>query len=93
LNKTELIAAIAAETNLSKTDASRALDSVLENLSQALVRGDSVQLIGFGGFSVSSRAERTGRNPATGEAMTIKASKVPKFTPSKALKDRVNDGA
>lgn len=93
MNKTELIAAVAAETDLSKTDASRALDSVLENLSKALVSGESVQLIGFGAFSVSSRAERSGRNPATGEAMTIKASKVPKFTPGKALKERVNEGA
>lgn len=93
LTKTELIAAIAAETALSKTDASRALDSVLENLSQAMARGETVQLIGFGAFSVSSRAERAGRNPATGEAMTIKASKVPKFTPGKALKDRVNEVA
>lgn len=93
LTKTELIAAIAAETALSKTDASRALDSVLENLSQAMARGDTVQLIGFGAFSVSSRAERAGRNPATGEAMIIKASKVPKFTPGKALKDRINQSA
>ncbi len=93
MNKTELIAAVAAETDLSKADVSRALDSVLENLSKALVSGESVQLIGFGAFSVSSRAERSGRNPATGEAMTIKASKVPKFTPGKALKDRVNQGA
>lgn len=93
LNKTELIAAIAAETDLSKSDVSRALDSVLENLTQSLARGESVQLIGFGAFGVSSRAERAGRNPATGEAMTIKASKVPKFTPGKALKDRVNAGS
>lgn len=93
MNKTELIAAIAAETDLSKSDVSRALDSVLENLTQSLARGESVQLIGFGAFGVSSRAERAGRNPATGEAMTIKASKVPKFTPGKALKDRVNAGS
>ncbi|MCU7369510.1 HU family DNA-binding protein [Paucibacter sp. O1-1] len=92
MNKTELIASIAADTKLSKADASRALDSVLENLSQALARGESVQLIGFGAFGVSSRAERSGRNPATGKAMTIKASKVPKFTPGKVLKDRVNEG-
>lgn len=92
MNKTELIAAIAAETDLSKSDVSRTLDSVLENLTQALARGESVQLIGFGAFGVSSRAERAGRNPATGEAMTIKASRVPKFTPGKALKDRVNAG-
>lgn len=90
MNKTELIAAIAAETDLPKSDVSRVLDAALTNLSQALVRGDAVQLIGFGAFSVSNRAERSGRNPATGEAMTIKASKVSKFTPGKALKDLVN---
>lgn len=90
MNKTELIAAIAADANLSKADASRALDSTLENLSRALARGESVQLVGFGSFAVTSRAERAGRNPATGEAMTIKASKAPKFTAGKALKDLVN---
>jgi DNA-binding protein HU-beta len=90
LNKTELIAAIAADTNLSKTDAGRAFDSALENLSRALARGESVQLIGFGTFAVASRAERTGRNPSTGEQMTIKASKAPKFTAGRVLKDAVN---
>lgn len=90
MNKTELIAAIAADTNLSKTDAGRAFDSALENLSRALARGESVQLIGFGTFAVASRAERTGRNPSTGEQMTIKASKAPKFTAGRVLKDAVN---
>ncbi|WP_423461085.1 HU family DNA-binding protein [Ottowia sp. VDI28] len=80
-------------TTLSKTDTGRALDSTLENLSQAMARGNTVQLIGFGAFRVSNRAERAGRNPATGEAMTIKASKVTKFTLGKALKDRVNESA
>ena len=96
LNKTELIAAIAADTNLSKADAGRVLDSALENLTQALARGEVVQLIGFGNFTVASRAERTGRNPSTGEPMTIKASKAskaPKFTAGKALKDAVNASA
>ena len=74
MNKTELIAAIAADTSLSKADAGRMLDSALENLTQALARGEVVQLIGFGNFAVASRAERTGRNPSTGEPMTIKAS-------------------
>jgi DNA-binding protein HU-beta len=90
LNKTELIAAIAEDTNLSKADAGRAFESALENLSRALARGDTVQLIGFGTFAVASRAERTGRNPSTGEQITIKASKSPKFTAGKALKDAVN---
>ena len=92
MNKTELIAAIAEDTNLSKADAGRAFDSALEQLSRALVRGESVQLIGFGTFTVASRAERTGRNPSTGQPITIKASKSPKFSAGKALKDAVNGG-
>ena len=92
MNKTELIAAIAEDTNLSKADAGRAFDSALEHLSRALVRGDSVQLIGFGTFTVASRAERTGRNPSTGQPITIKASKSPKFSAGKALKDAINAG-
>ena len=90
MNKTELIAAIAEDTNLSKADAGRAFDSALEHLSRALVRGESVQLIGFGTFTVASRAERTGRNPSTGQPITIKASKSPKFAAGKALKDAIN---
>lgn len=93
LNKTDLIAAIATDTNLSKADAARALDSAIDNLSRALASGDTVQLIGFGTFAVASRPERTGRNPSTGEPMTIKASKAPKFTAGKALKDAVNTPA
>ena len=90
MNKTELIAAIAAEVDLSKADTARILESVLQNLTKALARGETVQLIGFGNFSVASRPERTGRNPSTGAQMTIKASKSPKFTAGKALKDAVN---
>ena len=90
MNKTELIAAIAEDTNISKADDGRAFDSALEQLSRALVRGESVQLIGFGTFTVASRAERTGRNPSTGQPITIKASKSPKFAAGKALKDAIN---
>ena len=90
MNKTELIAAIAADTNLSKADAARAFDSALEHLAGALAKGEAVQLIGFGNFTVSNRAERSGRNPSTGEPMTIKASKAVKFTAGKSLKDAVN---
>jgi DNA-binding protein HU-beta len=90
LNKTELIAAIAADTNLTKADAARAFDSALEHLADALAKGESVQLVGFGNFTVSNRAERSGRNPSTGEPMTIKASKAVKFTAGKSLKDAVN---
>jgi DNA-binding protein HU-beta len=90
LNKTELIAAIAADTNLTKADAARAFDSALEHLAGALAKGESVQLVGFGNFTISNRAERSGRNPSTGEPMTIKASKAVKFTAGKSLKDAVN---
>ena len=90
MNKTELIAAIAADTNLTKADAARAFDSALEHLADALAKGESVQLVGFGNFTVSNRAERSGRNPSTGEPMTIKASKAVKFTAGKSLKDAVN---
>ena len=90
MNKAELVAAIAADTNLSKADAGRALDSTLEQLASALTKGDTVQLLGFGNFSISDRAERAGRNPSTGEAITIKATKAVKFTAGKALKDAVN---
>jgi len=90
LNKTELIGAIAADTNLTKADASRALESALEHLVRVLAKGEAVQLIGFGNFTVSNRAERSGRNPATGEPMIIKASKAVKFTAGKPLKDAVN---
>ena len=90
MNKTELVAAIAADTNLSKADAARAFDSALEHLTAALAKGEAVQLIGFGNFAVANRPERTGRNPSTGEPMTIKASKAVKFTAGKALKDAVN---
>jgi len=90
LTKNDLIAAVAADTGLSRADAARAVDSAFEQVSHALARGDTVQLLGFGTFAVASRAERSGRNPATGEPMTIKASKAPKFTAGKALKEAVN---
>ena len=80
----------AADTNLTKADAARAFDSALEHLAGALAKGESVQLVGFGNFTVSNRAERSGRNPSTGEPMTIKASKAVKFTAGKSLKDAVN---
>ena len=93
MNKTELIAAIAADVDISKAEAGRVLESALENLTKALARGETVQLIGFGNFTVASRPERTGRNPSTGAQMTIKASKSPEFTAGKALKDAVNASA
>lgn len=90
MNKSELIDAIAASADLSKADAGRALDSVIDSVTGALKNGDQVSLVGFGTFSVKQRAARTGRNPRTGEAIQIKASNVPGFKAGKALKDSVN---
>ncbi len=90
MNKAELIDAVAASTGLSKADATRAVESTLSTVSGALSRGDSVALVGFGTFSVKQRAARTGRNPKTGAAIQIPASKVPGFKAGKALKESVN---
>lgn len=89
MNKTELINAVAAASELSKKDATKAVDSVFETILNALKDGDKVQLIGFGNFEVRERAARKGRNPQTGEEIEIAASKVPAFKPGKALKDAV----
>lgn len=90
VNKTELIEAIAASADIPKAAAGRALDAVVESVTNALKSGDSVVLVGFGTFSVKERAARTGRNPQTGEEIKIAASKVPGFKAGKALKDAVN---
>lgn len=90
MNKTELIAAIAEKTELSKKDAEKALKAFTDVVAEQLKNGDKVQLVGFGTFEVSERAAREGRNPLTGEAMQIKASKSPKFKAGKALKDQLN---
>ena len=90
MNKAELVEAIAGDTGLSKKDSEAALKSFIENVSKQLTKGNDVQLIGFGTFTVSKRAARTGRNPATGEEIKIAAAKAPKFKPGKALKDRIN---
>lgn len=87
MNKTDLIGAIATKADISKAAAARALDATMDAVSEALKGGDTVSLIGFGTFSVSERAARTGRNPRTGKELKIKAAKVPKFKPGKALKD------
>jgi DNA-binding protein HU-beta len=89
VNKTELIDHIAKSADISKAAAGRALDSVIHAVKTQLKKGNSVTLVGFGTFSVTKRAQRTGRNPRTGEAIKIKAAKVPKFKPGKALKDFV----
>lgn len=90
MNKSELIDAIAASAGIPKSAAARALDGALEAIEKALKKGDMVTLVGFGTFYVGKRAARTGRNPRTGEVIKIKAAKVPKFRPGKALKDAVN---
>lgn len=90
MNKQELIDAVASSTGASKTIAGEAVDAVIGAITTAVVKGDTVQLIGFGSFSQGSRAARTGRNPATGEEINIAAAKTVKFTAGKAFKDAVN---
>ncbi len=90
MNKTELIAAIAEKSDLSKKDAEKALKAFTDVVTDQLKKGEKVQLVGFGTFETSVRAAREGRNPQTGAAMKIKASKTPKFKAGKALKDTVN---
>ncbi len=91
MNRTELIAAMAEKTELSKKDAEKALKAFTDVVSDELKKGGKVQLVGFGTFEVSERAAREGRNPRSGETMTIAASKSPKFKAGKALKDLVNE--
>jgi DNA-binding protein HU-beta len=90
MNKADFIGAVAAAAELSKADAGRALDAVIEVVKKALKKGDSVSLVGFGTFQVRKRAARQGRNPRTGQTIKIKASKIPSFKAGKALKDAVN---
>ena len=90
MNKGDLISAVAAGTGLSKADAGRAIDATTSAIAGELSGSGSVSLVGFGTFSVSHRAARMGRNPATGESIQIKASNVPKFKAGKALKEACN---
>ena len=90
MNKTELVAAMAEQAEMTKKDAEKALTAFTEVVAKELKNGGKVQLVGFGTFEVSERAEREGRNPQTGETMKIDASKAPKFKAGKALKDEVN---
>ena len=90
MNKTEFIAAIAEEAGLSKTDAAKAVKAFTDVVVEEMKKGEKIQLVGFGTFEVSERAERTGRNPQTGKEMVIPASKAPKFKAGKALKDMIN---
>ncbi|HSH26732.1 MAG TPA: HU family DNA-binding protein [Wenzhouxiangella sp.] len=89
MNKSELIDSIADGSGLSKADAQRALDATIESITKTLKKGDTVSLVGFGTFSVKKRAARTGRNPATGETIKIKASKTPAFKAGKGFKDAI----
>lgn len=89
MNKSELIESIASGSGLSKADAQRALDATIESITKTLKKGDTVSLVGFGTFSVKKRAARTGRNPATGETIKIKASKTPAFKAGKGFKDAI----
>ena len=89
MNKTELVAAIAEQTELSKKDAEKALKAFTDIVADELKKGEKVQLVGFGTFEVSERAAREGRNPQTGEEMVIPASKMPKFKVGKLLKDSI----
>lgn len=89
MNKTELIEYIAVQADISKAAATRALDALIGGVKATLKKNSSVSLVGFGTFSVNKRAARAGRNPRTGAAIKIKAVKVPKFRPGKALRDAV----
>lgn len=90
MNKTELIAAVAEAAEVSKKDSEKVLKAFVDVVTEELKKGEKVQLVGFGTFEVTERAAREGRNPQTGETMTIAASKSPKFKAGKALKDLVN---
>ena len=90
MNRTELISAMSEKSELTKVDTEKALKAFIDTVTDELKNGGKVQLVGFGTFEVTERAERQGRNPKTGEAITIPASKSPKFKAGKALKDIVN---
>ena len=90
MNKTELIAAVAEQAEISNKDSEKALKAFIDVVTEQLKKGDKVQLVGFGTFEVSERAAREGRNPQTGKTMKIAACKAPKFKAGKALKDAIN---
>ena len=90
MNKTELVAAVAEQADISKKDAEKVLKAFVDVVTEEMKKGEKVQLVGFGTFEVSERAAREGRNPQTGKTMKIAACKAPKFKAGKALKDAVN---
>jgi len=89
MNKSDLVQVVAGEAGLSKASAEKAVNAVFDGITDALGKGDRLSLVGFGTFSVADRAARVCRNPKTGEKINVAASKVPKFKPGKALKDKV----
>ncbi|HEY8393742.1 MAG TPA: HU family DNA-binding protein [Thermaerobacter sp.] len=89
MNKPELVNAIAEKTGLNKKDSERAVNAFVESISEALAKGEKVSLVGFGTFEVRTRQARTGRNPRTGQTLTIPAAKVPAFKPGKQLREMV----
>lgn len=91
MNKTELIAAIAEKTEMTKIQSEKALKAFIDVVTEEMKKGEKVQIVGFGTFEVTKRAERQGRNPSTGESITIAASKSPKFKAGKALKDAIKN--
>lgn len=91
MNKAELVSLIADKTQLTKKDSEKALKAFIDVVSEQLQKGDKIQLVGFGTFEISNRAARTGKNPQTGKAIKIPATKAPKFKAGKALKDIVNE--
>ncbi|SFP19612.1 HU family DNA-binding protein [Salibacterium halotolerans] len=90
MNKTDLINAVSEQADISKKDASKAVDAVFDSITETLKKGDKIQLVGFGSFEVRERAARKGRNPQTGDEIEIPATKNPAFRPGKQLKDAVN---
>lgn len=90
MNKTELVAAVAEQADISKKDAEKVLKAFVDVVTEEMKKGEKVQLVGFGTFEVSERAAREGRNPQTGKTMKIEACKAPKFKAGRALKDAVN---
>ena len=90
MNKSELVAKVASDTELKKGDVEKVIDSLFSTIKEVMASGDKLQLVGFGTFEAKDRAEKEGINPATGEKITIPACKVPSFKPGKALKDEIN---
>ena len=89
MNKGDLVDSISAETGLSKKDVGRVIDGMVENITYAMAQGEKVTLVGFGSFETKNRHERIGRNPKTGDTMTIPAAKVPRFSAGKVLKQKI----